>query len=120
MKKIQDSEIGQREFFSNIKNEYKFGLLIGMTMVIAMVMIVVAMFLYDQSGAAQIDLSRPGYERVRAEMDTRKIEEYNSTGPLDEASVIDFKQLFDKEYEQIQDVDVFGGDPLSDQIIGVN
>ncbi len=44
--------------------QHRLSLLLGLTVLIAIVLTSVSVFIYSTSGAAQLDLSRPGYKSV--------------------------------------------------------
>lgn len=88
---------------------------------LASTLVVVSMFLYDRSGAAQLDLSRPGYVDVRSQSITSDSDfvEYPSTGSVNQSTIDEFKTLFDQQSEKAKAIDAFGGDPLSDSALGI-
>ena len=87
---------------------------------IAFVVVMIALNLYDSSGTAQLDLSRPGYQSVRNQVGKNvEIKAFSATGGLSS----EVFESFDKQYaEQIQSItklDAFGGDVLSDEALGL-
>lgn len=48
--------------------DHRFLAMIIMSVIVANILIVISMMLYSQSGASQLDLSRPGYKDVRAKI----------------------------------------------------
>ena len=100
----------------------RFVMMIAAVIVVSLALVVVAMWLYNISGAAQVDLSRPGYQDVRDRVvnDDAISEAFPSTGELDGASLDKFRQLFDKTAGQIQATDSFAGDQLSDTALGIS
>ncbi len=101
--------------------QHRFMLLVGGTIMIALFLVGVALALYASSGAAQLDLSRPGYQSVRDQaVQTGKFDEFPSTGQLDREAIGQFRSLFDKQVEQVTGVDSFGGSPMSDQTLSID
>ena len=60
---------------------HRFLLLIVLSIIIASVLVIISMMMYSSSGAAQLDLSRPGYDDVRDQIDkSDDFNDYSSTG----------------------------------------
>lgn len=97
-------------------------LLIGFSIVISLILVSIAMALYASSGAAQLDLSRPGYQAISSQAVSTdgSFENYPAFGKLDEKSINDFKILYDKQAAKAKAVDAFGGDPLSPETLEIN
>lgn len=84
-------------------------------LIIAMLLTAISMALYVSSGASRLDLSRPGYERVRT--DTQHDAEepaFSATGPMNSAVADDFQKRFTKHRETLSKLDTFGTDALDD------
>ncbi len=94
---------------------HRFLLLITAAIVIAITLVSISLAIYQSSGAAQLDLSRPGYIAVssQAATPTQDFTDYSDTGPINKDSVTQFKQLYDAQAQTIPAVDAFGGDPLN-------
>jgi len=106
----------------NVSPIYKhlFGLMIILSIAITVVLVATSMALYYSSGAAQLDLSRPGYDDVRNQIDkSDDFNDYSSTGLLNSSVVAEFKILFDEKVKKVESVDSFGGDPLSPDVLGM-
>lgn len=100
---------------------HKFMALVGGTIVIALFLVSVALALYTSSGAAQLDLSRPGYQSVREQASrTPEFEAFPSNGALDEKAITHFKELYDKKAKEATSVDAFGGDVLTDKALALD
>lgn len=89
--------------------------MIGLSIIVALILVGVSMALYVSSGASQLDLSRPGYRAVSDQVVTNDSDfgNYSATGTLDQSAIDQFKTLYDKQSAKAQAVDAFGGDPLS-------
>ena len=83
-------------------------------LIIAAVLTSVSMALYVSSGASRLDLSRPGYEKVRNDVQQDKEDVFQSTGPVDTDVVSDFQSRFTKHREKLNTFDDFDSDALDD------
>lgn len=101
--------------------QHRFMLMIAAAIGIALFLVSVALALYASSGAAQLDLSRPGYVSVRdqANKDT-SFDGFPSTGPIDKKALDQFRQLYDEQAEKATNVDSFGGNAMSNQTLGLD
>lgn len=106
----------------SFKNRHSFLIFITLSIVIAFGIVVISMFMYNSSGAAQLDLSRPGYISVRSQATTNSddFQNFPSTGAIDKNDMNDFKVLYDKQTQRVKSVDAFGGDPLSPDALGIS
>jgi len=92
-------------------------LLIG-TVSIALVMTVVSVAIYNTSGAAQLDLSRPGYLSVSDQVEkTDSIDTYSSSGAVNKDTIEEFIKLYDAQAKKAKAVDAFNGDPLNPEVL---
>lgn len=100
---------------------HRFGFLIVLAIAAAMFLVAAAMALYNSSGAAQLDLSRPGYAGVRSQaVSSNTYGGFPATGPIDQASLKQFRSLYDEQIKQVQAVDAFGGSILDDATLGID
>lgn len=99
---------------------HKFFILVAATIAVSVVLVGVAMAIYSNSGAAQLDLSRPGYQAITKEADRNEmINAFPSTGSLDPATLDKFRKLYTTQAQQVLGYDGFGGDPMSDTALGL-
>lgn len=97
---------------------HRFSLLIIVAIIIAITLTVVSMTLYTISGAAQLDLSRPGYQSVSDQIDTEtKIDTYSASGAVNAETIREFMELYDEQASKAKAVDAFNGDPLNPEVI---
>lgn len=96
---------------------HRFLLLVAVVITISCVLVAVAMHLYNTSGAAQVDLSRPGYQSVRSEASRDNVPDstFPSTGELDEAAFKQFDQMYNRHAGRVVGVDSFDPQALSDE-----
>lgn len=106
----------------SFRSKHRFMLLIIISILVSSGLILISMALYNRSGAAQLDLSRPGYIDVRAQATTSDsdIKYYSSTGSIDQSSISEFKLLFDQQAQKVKLTDAFGSDPLSPEALGIS
>ena len=107
---------------SRLTSKHRFLIMIATSVVVAFILVVIAMSLYNASGAAQVDLSRPGYKTVKAESITgdNNLQRYPSTGAITQSTIDDFKKIYDQQVSYIKTADAFGGDPLSPESLGIS
>ncbi len=101
---------------------HSLAIMITGSVVISCLLVWVSLYLYNTSGAAQLDLSRPGYVDVRDKTvdSTSDFQNYAITGQIDQASIDEFKNLYDDQANKIKMADAFKGDPLSFDSLGIN
>lgn len=88
-----------RQFFA----EHQFGCFIVLCLLIAFVMTVVSLELYRHSGAIKLDMSRPGYEKVRKEVEkSRDDQPFANSGVLDKRAVKDFDDRIKKYQDELK------------------
>jgi len=102
-------------------SKHRFLILIASSILISFVLVVISMALYNSSGAAQLDLSRPGYVSVRSKAVTNDsdFENYSSTGSINQKVISEFKVLYTKQATKTKAADAFGGDPLNFASLGL-
>jgi len=113
------SEVRTEELSSYSK--HRFLILIISSILIAFILVIVSMALYYSSGAAQLDLSRPGYVSIRSKAVTNDsdFENYSSTGSINQKAISEFKVLYAKQATKTKAANAFGGDPLSFLSLGL-
>lgn len=91
------------------------GLLAG-AIAVSAVLVIVSLSLYNSSGAAQLDLSRPGYQSVRKNVvydnDTST---YPASGQFDREAFELFIKLYDKRAEKVLVESAYDPAALSDE-----
>lgn len=99
-----------------------FFLMVGMSVVASLGLVVVAMYLYNMSGAAQLDLSLPGLqeERIRAQQ-SKRYDDFAPTGKLDSSTLKQFDELYKHQQTDIKhDTGGFDTKPLDDDQLGIS
>ena len=98
---------------------HKFMVLVIITIVISLFLVMISLRLYASSGAAQLDLSRPGYKSVRDQVSRpADVDYFPSTGSIDQEALNNFRVLYDKQAGEVTAHSSFGGDVMSDQALG--
>ena len=89
-------------------------LLMIISLSIAFSLVIISMSLYIRSGTIQLDLSRPGYQRVsnQTDPDNISIGSYPSSGALDTDALKIFEEVLNSQIKKAKSIDAFGGDPL--------
>ena len=101
--------------------QHKFMVMVGATIGLSLLLVVVAMWLYNTSGAAQLDLSRPGYQSVRDKVDSdNSFKGFSASGEIDKQALDEFRVLYDKQLKEATTVESFGGNVMSDATLGID
>lgn len=91
--------------------QHRFFVLIALVTIISLFLVSVALSLYNSSGAAQLDLSRPGYQNVRKNaVQEKDVVSYPASGDLDKAALEQFARMYDEQAGKIPST---GYDPSS-------
>lgn len=99
-------------------DKHRFLLLIVLTIAMAVVMTSISIVMYNVSGTAQLDLSRPGYQSVSDQVDTdNAIDDYSAFGPVNKTTVGEFTEIYDEQADKAKAVDAFSGDPLNPEVL---
>ncbi|NCU39279.1 hypothetical protein EOL96_09755 [Candidatus Saccharibacteria bacterium] len=96
----------------------KFTLMISLAMVVAIIFTAVALELYNNGVASQLDLSRPGFEQVRSEIDQTEVATFDGTGVLTEETVAEFQKLYGEELSKTK-TNQYTSDTLTDEALGM-
>ncbi len=115
---IADLKAVQQGSASTFWQDHRITLLLSLTVLIALIFVSVGMIFYTMSGAAQLDLSRPGYQSVSNKVEPNdKIDEYSSSGAVNKETIDRFIILFDEQAKKAKAVDAFRGDPLNPEVL---
>jgi len=99
-------------------DRHRLSLLLIITVLIALVMTVVSVVIYNSTGAAQLDLSRPGYRSVSDKVEkTDEIDTYSAIGPVNKDTIQEFMRLYDAQASKAKAIDAFNGDPLNPEVL---
>lgn len=101
--------------------QHLFLLMVGAAVLISLFLVGVALALYASSGAAQLDLSRPGYQSVRNQAGQNgSFDGFSASGELDPAALEQFRKLYEERAQQATSVDSFGGNVLSNESLSID
>lgn len=104
---------------TSVKNfvlAHQFLFFIIFCIVIAFVMTMISLQLYRHSGAMRLDMSRPGYESVRSEVEkSRDDQPYSATGELNEAAIDDFNNRVDHYKQELENLGTYDNSIISDE-----
>jgi hypothetical protein len=100
---------------------HRFMALVAMTILIALFLVSVALALYASSGAAQLDLTRPGYQSVRNQAGrSTTFDGFPSSGTLNKETIGQFRKLYDQQAEKATNVDSFAGNAMSEKALSID
>ena len=109
-------------------NQNKLIVFIIGALLITFSLIGISLWMYEQFGTAQLDLSRPSLQEAReqakkdAEREKREkaeAENFDSTGEIDSKTFKKFENLYDKSLNRLKG-DFFGENALSDETLNIN
>ena len=96
--------------------QHKFFVLVAGVILLSTFLVSVSLSLYNSSGAAQLDLSRPGYQEVRKQAtpdNTTKT--FPSTGALDKKALDSFTTLYSEQSAKVTSAQGFDAAALSEE-----
>jgi hypothetical protein len=109
-----DADIEELSFWER----HRFLALIGATIIISFILVVISMTIYNVSGSAQLDLSRPGYISVSDQVERDDtIDSYSAFGPVNDETVKEFTDLYDAQAIKAKAIEAFNGDPLNPEVL---
>jgi len=101
-------------------NDHQLASFVTLALVATIIMTVISLRIYVTSGAIKLDLSRPGYEKVRQEVtNDTTTQPFPSSGTLTPAAIKDFRNRLDKQQSDLKAVGNFSDDGLSDSNLGL-
>ena len=84
-----------------------YALLVGV-IAISLVLVTVAMSIYNSSGANQIDMSRPGFSSVQNKVKEDNLTQaFASSGQFDEKSFKDFYKMYDERISALRSINAY-------------
>lgn len=104
---VDESSAAQRPWY----RQPIVGLVAG-AVLIAFITTSIALFLYNTSDTALLDLSRPGYEDVRAELDPADDTSFSSDGVITAETIQSFGELYETQLNKTK-TNPFESDALS-------
>jgi hypothetical protein len=105
----------------SVREQHRFLLMVIGSTAVALLLTAVSLKLYASSGAAQLDLSRPGYEQaVDKKVKSTVFEGFPTFGPINQQTLKEFQDLYKKRADQATKVDSFGGDVMNDATLSID
>jgi hypothetical protein len=90
------------------------------SIVIALMLVALSLAMYASSGAAQLDLSRPGYKSVQNEVDqSDSFQSFPADGPVSKNALDQFQKLYDKQTKLVQG-EAYNSSALDDSLLGID
>ncbi len=110
--------------FSSIVKRFQasFPLMVAVSISVALLLVWVSLLLYNQSGAAQLDLSRPSFQAVRSQAQrTEPLAGFEPPmGRLTEKDLKEFEKLYTKQTTDMHNYEnSFSSGALSDKSLGI-
>lgn len=99
---------------------HQFACFIALCAVIAGAMTVISLELYRRSGAMKLDMSRPGYEKVRTEVEKSSDDQpYDSSGVLTDEALQDFENRIKKYQDELDNLGQYDNSIISDKSLNL-
>ena len=96
--------------------DHQFALFIIICITIAFIMTLISLELYRRSGAMNLDMSRPGYESVRTEVEqTSDDRPYSSSGSLTNEAITDFEERLNNYKNELNNLGTYDNSIVSDE-----
>lgn len=97
-------------------------LFVSGSIVIALLLVTVSLALYASSGAAQLDLSRPGFKSAQSQLDqsSGSFESFPASGPVNKQTIEEFERIYQKQKKAVDNADVFSSSALEPQTLGID
>ena len=108
----------RREELTTFWQKHRFFLLVSASIIAALTLVTVSLAIYNLSGSAQLDLSRPGYQAVSDQVFRHdSIDDYSASGDVTLETIDEFLKLYDEQAAKAKAVDAFNGDPLNPELL---
>jgi hypothetical protein len=117
----EEEQVREPRVVSRVWYRHQLVFFISGSIIVALMLVLVSMALYASSGAAQLDLSRPGYKSVQNQLDqSDTFESFPSSGAVTGKTLDDFLKLYQKQVKPVDNSDVFSPNTLDDQALGID
>lgn len=109
-----------RRSIRQVLGAHQFACFITLCVVIAGAMTVISLELYRRSGAMKLDMSRPGYEKVRTEVEKSSDDQpYDSSGALTDEALQDFENRVKKYQDELDNLGQYDNSIISDESLNL-
>lgn len=100
----------------HILKEYRLATSILGAILIVLVLSALSITLYIRDGTARLDLSRPGYESVRGQIEKdTSFPEFSANGPVDTGALKQFQKLYKQQTDKLNHFSSFQEKTLEDE-----
>jgi len=101
--------------------EHQWSVFIVIVLIAALTLTTISLWLYRTSGAIKLDLSRPGYEKVREDIkdDNDNAGPFLPTGNLDETAITDFRSRYETIKVRLNQINNYDNAVMSDENLGL-
>ena len=121
MSEEMKKRLGLKNGLTVWRHDHRLAIMIMGAIIVSLVLVVISMRIYENSGAAQLDLSRPGYSSVRDQARSNEtIDAFPDDGELNHKTLDEFDELFGQYADEATAVDAFGGDVLGESELGID
>jgi len=105
----------------SFRDKHSFLIFISISIFLSITLVSISLAMYNSSGAAQLDLSRPGYVNVRSQAisNDNSLKPFPSSGNLSQEDIDYFQEVYSIQAEKVTSVQAFGGDPLEPISLGI-
>lgn len=94
---------------------YRLAVALIFAILAAILLTVVSIIIYEVSGDSKLDLSRPGYEPARKQLQKPNDQiQFSSKGQIDQKVIKDFRALYKKQTDDIHKLGAFNKEVLED------
>jgi len=109
-----------KKIINKISN-YRFAVMVSLTVLLVILFTGISVWIYVYSGAINIDLSRPGYEKVREDtVEKDQKSEFQTNGPINGEVVNDFNDRLDTLKNETNKMNNFSNNVMSDKALDIN
>jgi hypothetical protein len=114
-------KISRIQSFQQMHSMVKFAYFIVGAIIVALILVIVAMYMYRSSGAAQLDLSRPAYNAIRTKASgEEKFDGIEPEGKLTNTVYDAFEKMYDQKAKEVQQKkDGFNSEQMNDAVLGI-
>ena len=104
-------------------NRYRFRTMLAIAISITLMLTIINVSLYNITGTAKLDLSRPGYEAARKKINSSKefdTYSFSSNDPLSQDTIKKYLYHYDKHLKRTQAYDRYDVSGMDDANLGLN
>lgn len=100
--------------------KHQFACFITLCIVIAIAMTGISLEIYKHSDAIKLDMSRPGYEKVRKQVEKSADDQpFDSNGTIDKRAIDDFENRMNKYQKELNSLGNYDSSTIDDENLGL-